>query len=88
MKWFSGLAMALVAVLGLSACAVRTGVYVGHPHHAKVVVIERGHAHTDHCGHYFHEGQWHHWEGHHHGPGCGHCNRGGRWEVDVNVRVH
>jgi hypothetical protein len=50
------------------------------PRH-RVVVIEAGHAHTDHCGHYFHRGRWRFARGHHHGPRCGHHFVGGVWII-------
>lgn len=55
----------------------------GHGRHAHVrgpaVVIEAGHLHDDHCGHYHWRGSWHHSHGHRHHAHCGHHYRGGVW---------
>jgi hypothetical protein len=48
----------------------------------KVVVIERGHVHSHHCGHYFRRGCWYMAHGHVHGHGCGHFHRDGIWVID------
>lgn len=58
--------------MGLSGCVA--------PRH-RVVVIEAGHAHTDHCGHYRHGNRWHFKKGHKHGHRCGHHFVGGVWIV-------
>ncbi len=70
-------ALALAAILGMSGCIVHAH---GHPP-GKVVVVEKGHVHTDHCGHYHHRGGWYHSAGHVHQAGCGHQFRGGIWVV-------
>ncbi len=80
-------AVTIGAIFVLSGCVVHRHRYHGHPHHSKVVVVERGHAHSHDCGHYFHEGKWHHWHGHVHAAGCGHHHVNGRWEVDVKLIV-
>ncbi len=60
---------------GLSGC-------VAHRHrHAQVVVIETGHAHSEHCGHYRHGKHWYHVKGHKHGHRCGHHFGGGVWII-------
>jgi hypothetical protein len=70
------LLLAAVAAIGLSGCIVHRG----HVH-GPAVVIGRDHRHDDHCGHYFHKGNWHHHPGHIHRAGCGHLFRGGIWIV-------
>jgi hypothetical protein len=79
MKHIAG-ALVLLGVLALTACARRTTVIEG-PHGGRVVVIDRGHVHSHHCGHYWHRGNWHHLASHVHGDGCGHHHREGRWIV-------
>ena len=77
--------MRMLAVLLILFAAASSGCrrhVVIHEHRdADVVVIERGHVHTDHCGHYCHEGRWYHSAGHIHGQGCGHAHRDGVWVV-------
>jgi hypothetical protein len=74
------LALACALALASMACARRTTVIEG-PHGGKVVVVERGHVHTAHCGHYWHRGSWYHAAAHVHGDGCGHVHREGRWII-------
>ena len=45
----------------------------------RVVVIEKGHHHSSHCGHYCHKGSWYHAPGHVHGKHCGHKKKHGNW---------
>ena len=45
----------------------------------QVVVIERGHIHSEGCGHYWYNGSWYHSTGHVHGAGCGHAFVEGVW---------
>lgn len=72
-KSLAGLAVLLLLTIGITSCA---------PHrHARVVVIEAGHAHTAHCGHYRHGNRWYFVKGHVHGPRCGHHFVGGVWIV-------
>jgi hypothetical protein len=73
-------ALALAALLGTSGCIVHAH-RPPPPPHRDVVVIERGHVHSDHCGHYYHRGGWYHSQGHVHGASCGHVFRGGLWIV-------
>lgn len=47
----------------------------------RVVVIEKGHVHNEHCGHYMHGDRWYHQERHVHGRGCGHHWDGHAWVV-------
>ena len=75
MKTLAGAALA--AALGMSGCIVHAH---GRPH-GDVVVIERGHVHTDRCGHYHYRGGWYHAPGHVHAANCGHVFRGGLWIV-------
>jgi hypothetical protein len=60
--------LALAALAALSSCAGR-------------VVVGPAHVHTAHCGHYVHQGRWHHDQGHVHRHGCGHVFIGGVWRV-------
>ena len=64
-----------IALMSLSGCVVP-----GH-RHARVVVIETGHAHSEHCGHYRHGKKWYHAKGHKHGHRCGHHFVGGVWII-------
>lgn len=64
MRWLMVFA---IAILGLSACAVRRVHHPRHNHPEWVVVA--GHRHDDNCGHYHHKGRWYTWEGHRHGHG-------------------
>ena len=62
------------------------GCYVGHPlpshhHQARIVIIPKGHAHTNHCGHYKYKNKWYFLDGHSHGPGCGHVHTRGVWVI-------
>ena len=50
-----------------------------HHEHAKVVVVRKGHVHSDKCGHYLHKGRWYHVERHVHGKRCGHVKVRGVW---------
>ena len=52
---------------------------VVHEADGDVVVIERGHLHTAHCGHWLWRGRWYHRHGHVHAGGCGHVHRDGAW---------
>lgn len=70
-----------VAAATSSGCRRHVVVHERHDHDPDVVVIERGHVHTDHCGHFFHRGHWRHHHGHVHRHGCGHHFRGGLWVV-------
>ncbi len=54
---------------------------VVHSPNAKVVVIEKGHAHNAHCGHYRHGNKWYHAKGHRHGAKCGHHKVKGVWII-------
>lgn len=72
------LVVASVAALGGCRVVMTPGHIYVKPIHP-VVVISAGHVHSDHCGHYYHRGSWHHYEGHRHARGCGHHYRGGRW---------
>ena len=73
------LVLALAAGLCLGAC--RRHVVVHETPRGDVVVIERGHLHSHHCGHYFWRGGWYHHAGHVHAHGCGHAHRDGIWVV-------
>lgn len=44
-----------------------------------VWVVETRHVHSDHCGHYWYNGQWYQVRGHVHGAGCGHIYHDGHW---------
>ncbi|MEK7729508.1 MAG: hypothetical protein AAB354_13925 [candidate division KSB1 bacterium] len=68
--------MLLVTVMtSLAGC-------VAHRHrHAQVVVIEAGHAHSEHCGHYRHGNRWYFVKSHRHGQRCGHHFVGGVWII-------
>jgi hypothetical protein len=65
--------------LGLTAgCVVHR--HGGHSHvHGPPVAVTVGHAHDDHCGHYYRGGRWYHHGGHRHQHGCGHHFQGGLW---------
>ncbi len=73
-------AMLILALAGLvSAGGCRRHVVVHETPRGDVVVIERGHVHTHHCGHFFRRGHWYVHHGHVHGHGCGHVHRDGIW---------
>ena len=73
------LMLSLVAV-ALSACARRPAkVRVMHPAGAQVVVIKKGHRHSESCGHYRHGKTWYLVKGHVHKRGCGHHKVDGVW---------
>lgn len=74
------LALALLLVAA-TASGCRRHVIVHEKKNGDIVVIERGHIHSDHCGHFFHGGHWRHHHGHVHRHGCGHHFRGGIWVV-------
>ena len=65
-------------LLALGAAGCRRHVVV-HEADGDVVVIERGHVHSHHCGHYFHRGHWRYARGHVHAHGCGHVHRDNVW---------
>ena len=46
---------------------------------AAPAAVEKGHVHTDVCGHWFDGEGWRTSPGHAHQAGCGHVYRGGRW---------
>ncbi|MDZ7266422.1 MAG: hypothetical protein ONB48_03890 [candidate division KSB1 bacterium] len=74
----------LLPVIGLLLVPVTLGSCAAparHPHGARVVVIDAGHVHTVHCGHYRHGNRWFYLKGHVHGPRCGHHLVGGVWIV-------
>lgn len=71
----------LLVLAAAAASGCRRHVLVHEHGDRDVVVIERGHVHTDHCGHFFHRGHWRHHHGHVHRHGCGHHLRGGLWVV-------
>ena len=89
-RWSGLVGLTLTVLVGgaVSGCRVQASMYVGHPHHVRLVTIEQAHVHTEACGHYWHEGHWYHWDGHHHGVGCGHVLVSGRWEVDAHARAN
>ncbi|MCI0417537.1 hypothetical protein L0222_32625 [bacterium] len=70
----------LVAVVllafSLAGCTVH---HHGPRPYGKVVVVERAHIHTAHCGHYRHGTTWYFAKGHVHGPRCGHVFVSGFW---------
>lgn len=82
-----GLPLALLlagalGTLGLSACS---GVH-HRAHHARahlagarVAVVEKGHRHSDRCGHFRHAGKWYYLDGHVHHHDCGHVRVRGVW---------
>ena len=67
----------LALLLLLAAGCRRHGVI--HEPDGDVVVVERAHVHSHHCGHYYHRGHWRHVRNHIHGHGCGHVHRDGVW---------
>lgn len=67
------LALALALLLATGCAGPR-----GH-RHRRAVVIQAGHQHSAHCGHFHHKDRWFHANGHKHGPNCGHHVRGGIW---------
>ena len=67
-------------LLALAAAGCRRHVVV-HEADGDVVVIERGHAHSHACGHYYHRGHWRYLRGHVHAHGCGHVHRDGVWVI-------
>jgi hypothetical protein len=71
----------LAGLLALAATASCRRHVVIRERDGDVVVIERGHIHSDHCGHWFHRGRWHHHAGHVHKHGCGHVHRDGLWII-------
>ena len=74
--------LALILLLvAATASGCRRHVIVHEKANGDVVVIERGHIHSDHCGHYYHGGHWRFSSGHVHQHGCGHVHRGGMWIV-------
>jgi hypothetical protein len=73
------LLLVLASASTLGAC--RRHVVVHETPRGDVVVIERGHIHSHHCGHYFHRGHWYVAHGHVHAHGCGHVHRDGIWVV-------
>jgi len=70
----------LLLLVAATAAGCRRHVII-HEKDGDVVVIERGHIHSDHCGHFFHGGHWRYHNGHVHRAGCGHHFRGGIWVV-------
>lgn len=73
------LSVALLATI-VGGCVVHDHGH-HHPRYGPAVVVESGHAHSDHCGHYHHGSSWYHAAHHRHGHGCGHVHRGGIWIV-------
>lgn len=67
----------LLALAALSSCAAPAR----HHHGVRVLVIDAGHAHSAHCGHYRHGKRWFYIKGHVHGARCGHHLAGGVWLV-------
>jgi hypothetical protein len=72
------LILAVQACLGLGGCIVHGHGKRAHVH-GPVVVVPVAHVHSHSCGHYYHNGGWHHHAGHVHAGGCGHAFRGGMW---------
>ena len=73
------LVLAAVALtVALSGCARRTVIVLDRSP-GRIVVVEKGHSHTAHCGHYHHNGNWYHEKGHSHGRKCGHKKVHGKW---------
>ena len=74
------LAVATVALaVVLAGCGPRRTVIIMDRTPGKIVVVEKGHSHTNHCGHYHHNGNWYHAKGHSHGKKCGHKKVHGKW---------
>lgn len=71
--------LVLAGAMVLGAC--RRHVVVHETARGDVVVIERGHVHSHHCGHYLWRGGWRHHHGHVHAHDCGHVHRDGIWIV-------
>jgi hypothetical protein len=86
--------LAITAILMVPGCIVVRDPYRGTgPRHVvvddddnyrvspngTVWVAERGHIHSDHCGHFWHNGTWYASRGHVHGPSCGHSYVEGVW---------
>jgi len=75
----------MAASAALAGCVVHVRplhshvVYHEPPAEHRAPVVE--HVHTDHCGHYYHNGGWFIHTGHVHGAGCGHHYHGGRWTL-------
>ncbi len=73
------LALAAVALtVALSGCARRTVIVLDRSP-GQIVVVEKGHSHSSHCGHYRHNDNWYHAKGHAHGRKCGHKKQHGVW---------
>ncbi len=92
------IALGLFALLGLATSGCRVYVHeherrqpdrvvVYEDRHddpvGTVVVIDRGHVHSEHCGHYWYNGRWYHHTAHRHGQGCGHVYHDGAWVLAV-----
>jgi hypothetical protein len=69
----SSLLLTLTLLLGVSCLGPRAHLY------GRAVIINPGHKHSAHCGHFHHKGRWFHASSHKHGPNCGHHMRTGIW---------
>jgi len=74
--------MKILLILAVAiSTAVLPGCVVRGRSGGSIAVTPGVHSHSDDCGHYRHQGNWHHQANHRHGDGCGHFLVSGSWVV-------